>query len=734
MANSLVFIDSRVKEKDLLISCLSPEANYHILDPDHDGISQMVDFLSCQSGLDSIRILSHGTSGSMTIGNTLLNIATLKYYSSPLAEIGYSLHSGGDLLLYGCNIGAGDAGHNFIQALSQLTGADVAASDDLTGDSSSGGDWELEISSGAIESPFLTLTAGLQEYTHTLGAVADYFLAQMSLAAYYDDPANPSEKESPILYSIAKQSYAELLDEGWQIADGSPHKDGSMAATVFENGDSIVIAFRGAEHGDSGDYLANAATDATGGVDKSSCLFWHQQFTDALTYANEIRSENPDKEIYVTGHGLGGVLAQVVSQMFGFSGATFDAGAAGNLAQGLNPDFTSIADSFGIQWGGAGVLDSFINYLIDGSVVSNASAFHVGQNKTVQKSDVPILNQLAIHYMAGIVEMMREQANHAGTDWYGNESDNVITGNAFSNRILAYAGNDLIDGGNGADTIDAGTGDDVIRGGAGDDSIEGGKGTDRAVFTGNFAEYDISLKENGTVFTVKDNVAGRDGTDSLTGVEFFVFADRTKASGDSFRIGYGDSQGECLYGNDSNNLLYGSAGNDIINGRKGDDTIDGGIGTDTVILSGNYSDYAISHSAGSSLYILTDRIPGRDGVDVVGNVENFRFADGTRSVGELIDDGVGSHHTAVYDISSSSGTFPKHTMGEKANMSAFAAVREDGSVVTWGASYAGGDSSAVSGQLNGVVDVVQAMICSSVLKGRETIPTMAEPVLIRSPI
>ena len=38
---------------------------------------------------------------------------------------------------------------------------------------------------------------------------------------------------------------------------------------------------------------------------------------------------------------------------------------------------------------------------------------------------------------------------------------------------------------------------------------------------------------------------------------------------------------------------------------------------------------------------------------------------------------------------------------------AFAALREDGSVVTWGVSDPGGDSSAVASELNGDIDVIK---------------------------
>jgi len=48
-----------------------------------------------------------------------------------------------------------------------------------------------------------------------------------------------------------------------------------------------------------------------------------------------------------------------------------------------------------------------------------------------------------------------------------------------------------------------------------------------------------------------------------------------------------------------------------------------------------------------------------------------------------------------------------HSFGEWKNIFAFAAIKTDGSVVTWGDSANGGSSGAVAGQLNGTIDVVQ---------------------------
>ncbi len=151
MATTRVFIDSRVNDKGLLISQFALSTEYQVLDANQDGIDQMVTALSGHSGYDSIQIISHGAPGFLTIGSTLLNNSTLDLYAIQLALIGSALTSTGDLLLYGCNVAAGEQGRQFIETLSQITGADVAASDDPTGGTASGGDWVLEVQTGTVE-------------------------------------------------------------------------------------------------------------------------------------------------------------------------------------------------------------------------------------------------------------------------------------------------------------------------------------------------------------------------------------------------------------------------------------------------------------------------------------------------------------------------------------------------------------------------------------------------------
>ena len=52
------------------------------------------------------------------------------------------------IIFFHCNVGQGTEGTAFVQQLAELTGADIAASDDLTGQ---GGDWQFEVTVGEID-------------------------------------------------------------------------------------------------------------------------------------------------------------------------------------------------------------------------------------------------------------------------------------------------------------------------------------------------------------------------------------------------------------------------------------------------------------------------------------------------------------------------------------------------------------------------------------------------------
>ncbi|MEG3960519.1 FG-GAP-like repeat-containing protein, partial [Microcoleus sp. herbarium2] len=59
--------------------------------------------------------------------------------------------------------------NQFLQRLSELTGADIAASANLTGNAALGGDWELEVQTGRIETPIPFNANTLKTYSGVLG-------------------------------------------------------------------------------------------------------------------------------------------------------------------------------------------------------------------------------------------------------------------------------------------------------------------------------------------------------------------------------------------------------------------------------------------------------------------------------------------------------------------------------------------------------------------------------------
>lgn len=89
---------------------------------------------------------------------------------------------------------------------------------------------------------------------------------------------------------------------------------------------------------------------------------------------------------------------------------------------------------------------------------------------------------------------------------------------------LSFAGSGGFVGiGNGLDNVITGGADnDILTGGAGNDTLNGGGGLDIVVLSGAASDYTVTYV-SGTTWTITDNVGGRDGIDTVTGVERLAF-------------------------------------------------------------------------------------------------------------------------------------------------------------------------------------------------------------------
>ncbi|MBL0795954.1 DUF4347 domain-containing protein [Pseudomonas sp. B7] len=158
---SVVFVDSRVKDTDSLLKGVAPGTQVVKLDAGKDGLQQIADYLDQHQGVSSVQIIAHGNAGDLWLGNSYLSADNVAQRSAILAEIGKDMNVGGDILIYGCYTAEGGRGLSFVDSLAQLTGRDVAASSNRTG---LGGDWDLEIATGNIESANVLSTQAMSEY------------------------------------------------------------------------------------------------------------------------------------------------------------------------------------------------------------------------------------------------------------------------------------------------------------------------------------------------------------------------------------------------------------------------------------------------------------------------------------------------------------------------------------------------------------------------------------------
>ncbi|KAB2970690.1 cadherin domain-containing protein [Zoogloea sp.] len=153
----LVFVDSRSPDRQQLLDDFAAQQaagrplEVVQVDASEDSIGLIGRSLQGRSDVSAIHIIGHGEAGSAQLGASRLDSQTLLLRAGEIAAWSNALTPDADLLLYGCDVGATQTGQDLVNGLAQLTGADVAASDDPTGSSLLGGDWQLEVRSGQID-------------------------------------------------------------------------------------------------------------------------------------------------------------------------------------------------------------------------------------------------------------------------------------------------------------------------------------------------------------------------------------------------------------------------------------------------------------------------------------------------------------------------------------------------------------------------------------------------------
>ncbi|NER37985.1 MAG: DUF4347 domain-containing protein, partial [Oscillatoria sp. SIO1A7] len=241
-AKTLVFIDSGVDKNEFLAAGLIEGVEARTLDSSRDGMEQIAtelqNYTALEGSPDAVHIISHGSPGRLYLGNTILSGETLERYRSQLEKWQVA-----EIVLYGCRVAAG-IGAAFLERLSALTGAAIAASASITGSAAKGGNWNLEFSTGTAKTaPTLALKSeAIAAYSGTFNVLVVTSTANSGIGSLREAIAN-AEEGFQIIFDSSLANRTIVLSQQLEI-DKDLTIDGSSAPglTISGNNSTRIIS------------------------------------------------------------------------------------------------------------------------------------------------------------------------------------------------------------------------------------------------------------------------------------------------------------------------------------------------------------------------------------------------------------------------------------------------------------------------------------------------------------
>lgn len=164
----LVVLDGSIENKAPFYRQQQPHIGIVELSPYQNGQKQLCQILKRYSNLSAIHIISPANDGEIQLGNAAVTQSTLHQQPQLLRVLKKSLRRGGDVMFYGSNVAASAKGNSLLMFIKQATQLDMAASSDMTGNVEQGGDWQLEVQRGQIDTPLLADPRTLYDFDEAL--------------------------------------------------------------------------------------------------------------------------------------------------------------------------------------------------------------------------------------------------------------------------------------------------------------------------------------------------------------------------------------------------------------------------------------------------------------------------------------------------------------------------------------------------------------------------------------
>ena len=528
-ATTVVFIDASVSDYQTLQAGIIEGVKSVIISPNQDGIEEITEFLQQHPQITTIHIVSHGSPGCLYLGNSQLNLDNISKYADLLPY-----WQSENILLYGCNVAAGDDGEEFIRKLHEITNATISASATKTGNAALGGNWELEVNIPATETFHRTSLHLSDIVADTLHSYQGVFAP--TLKGNYDT--------SSYAYGVqVVGNYAYVADagSGLQIIDVSEFSNKTptnltlSTSTIAENQViGTVVGNLTTTDPDTGNTFTYSLVTGDGATDNS--LF--------TTTGNQLKTNT--------------VFDYETKNSYSVRVRTTDQGGL-FFEQQLTIGVTDLnEDESFITTPQQDIIDAQ-----DGNDTITSTFANLQQNDTIKGgngTDTLIITEGTVNDIISIdTSNTTNQLDISGTTVFGFERFD-LTSFAGTVSFDGTAGNDWVKGGTGNDDLSGGDGNDTLNGGTGADLLGGGKGNDTYVVDNvgdviaEFLNQGIDTVESSITWTLKANLENL----TLTGT--------TAINGT---------------GNNLNNIITGNTGNNVLNGGAGADTLIGGAGNDS---------------------------------------------------------------------------------------------------------------------------------------------------------
>ena len=693
--HELVILNSSTADLDNVLAQLGDSRDILIIDNAGDAFEQISGYLDSHDSYDAVHILTHGNDKGFYLGHQKVVAADqMSVFNGHLTE-------NGDFMIYGCNLAASEQGQALVHDIADLTGADVAASSDITGAAAVGGNWTLEYNSGTIETASISLDSSWEhrladitisndpETATNFNSWANYAAATPS-----DNDTVTFEKDdstiSAINISVSIIGGTYNLSGSFEIGSGKTLNLSGTDLHISVTGSGAYTLASGSNEGSvstSGDVVISSGATNSGAISNASSV------TISGTNSNSIASTGA---VTISGTNTGNITQSgSVTINNGANNNSFNVTSSGAIEISNNSKLTgdivsnsslTVASGSQLTLNGASTLAGTLenNGTVSGTPQTGAGIAISGSGKFDNFDYTANSGTLSV----------------TGSASFENGSSLTTTGNTPAGfSISGFTGSFSNDspiniGGSGASSIDSGTFNKLVTVSSGTSaapvSFTGGNFNDGISNTGFLALNGIALKStvtnNGTITGsattegVTLNGTGQWGTDQ--GGTFSL----TSSSGATTINGSADFDNATLTFSGTASLSAESTGkytkSTITHSGSGNMEFTAGTYTSSTIThsgsgnmtftAGTYKDTPVTHSGSGTLTISAGKfsqttsgtlvtVSGEAKLNISGSAANTSFT-GTGKTGTGLDASSGNGNFSI-----SGGKFSGFETGVKVN-------------------------------------------------------------------